>query len=285
MPVTEKLNAGTLYLVPTPIGNLGDITLRAIDVLRAVDLLLTEDSRVTRKLLTHFNIKTPWRSYHKFNEKESISELIELLQNGKSVALVSDAGMPGISDPGMILATACHDAGIHVTTLPGASAGITALISSGFRIENHLFVGFLPNKKSDLDKKLGELKRFRGSVIIYESPHRIQQTLKFIAESMPERFIHIAREMTKLYEEHIRGTAQEVSRIISSKSPRGEYVIILAPSGDGADDVVVMEDSMLLEFRQKCVDSGLSVRDSADLYSFITGVKRSEVYNIMKKKD
>jgi 16S rRNA (cytidine1402-2'-O)-methyltransferase len=285
MPVTEKKNTGTLYLVPTPIGNLGDITLRAIDVLRGVDLLLTEDSRVTRKLLTHFDIKTPLRSYHKFNEKESVLELIELLQDGKSVALVSDAGMPGISDPGMILATACHDAGINVTTLPGASAGITALISSGFRIENHLFVGFLPKKKSDLEKKLGELKRFRGSVVIYESPHRIQQTLKSIANTMPKRLLHIAREMTKFHEEHIRGTSEEVCRIIGSKPPRGEYAIILAPSGDGEDDIVAPADSILLEFRQKCMNFGLSVRDSADLYSFITGVKRSEVYNIMKKKD
>lgn len=285
MPVTEKIQSGTLYLVPTPIGNLGDITLRAIDVLRAVDLLLTEDSRVTRKLLTHFDIKTPWRSYHKFNEKESISELVELLNDGKSVALVSDAGMPGISDPGMILATACHDAGITVTTLPGASAGITALISSGFKIENHLFVGFLPKKKNDLEKKLGELKKFSGSVIIYESPHRIQQTLKFISEIMPDRFIHIAREMTKFHEEHIRGTAQEVCRLIGSKVPRGEYAIILAPSGDDESGIVVPADSIMMEFRQKCADSGLSVRDSADLYSFITGVKRSEVYNIMKKKD
>lgn len=280
-PQTPK--TGTLYLIPTPIGNLGDITLRAIEVMKRVDLLLTEDTRVTRKLLTHFEIKTGTISYHGFSEKKKLDQILKMLLNNKSVALVSDAGMPGISDPGTILVSACYENDIPVEVLPGASAGITALVASGFVIENHLFAGFLPKKKSELDKKLVELKEFPGAVVIYVSVHQVQKFLMNLAKVMPDRFVHVAREMTKFFEEHIRGTASEVSTRINSKKPKGEYVIILKPlsldnKGSGSDETDI------IEFLEYCLSQGISVKTAADLYSKATGVNRSAVYRVMNSR-
>jgi len=276
-------NPGTLYLIPTPIGNLGDMTLRAIETMRSVDLLLTEDTRNTQKLLNHFDIKTPSRSYHKFSERKDIEPILNMLLDGKSIALISDAGMPGISDPGMMLVTCCHDEGIPVRVLPGPSAGITALVSSGFKIEGHLFVGFLPRKAKELDEKIRELAGFGGAIIIYEAPHRVRELVSKLAEVMPDRKIHIAREMSKLFEEHIRGKISEVSEKISKIEPRGEYAIILgqlpAPQKRQELDKIKLRD-----FRRKCIEFGLSVKDSAALYSIATGEKRSEIYKIMSRE-
>ncbi len=270
-------------MIPTPIGNLGDITLRAVEVMKNVDLLLAEDTRVTRKLLTHFDIKVPIRSYHGFNERKKLNSIIELLQDGKSIALVSDAGMPGISDPGSIMVTACRAEGIDVLVLPGASAGITALVASGFEIQGHLFVGFLPKKKSEIDSKFQMFKDFPGAVVIYEAPNRIQKLLEKIASVMPNRLIHIAREMTKIHEEHFQDTASEISKRINEKKPRGEYVIILAPLPPSKGERFVLDETGILNFLALCVESGLSVKDTASLYCSVSGDNRSEVYRIMNR--
>lgn len=281
----SKQTTGTLYLIATPIGNLGDMTFRAIEVMKSVDLLLAEDTRVTRKLLTHFDIKIPIRSYHGFNERKKLNSIIELLRDGKSVALVSDAGMPGISDPGSIMVSACRDEGIDVFVLPGASAGITAIVASGFEIRGHLFLGFLPKKKSEIEDKLQALKSFPGAVVIYEAPSRIQKLVEHIASVMPNRIIHIAREMTKLYEEHFQDTASEISRRVNETKPRGEYVIILGPLPLLKEECFVVDETGVLKFLSLCLESGISVRDAASLYCSVSGDKRSEVYRIMNRSD
>lgn len=279
----SKQKNGILYLIPTPIGNLGDMTLRAIEAMKSVDLLLAEDTRVTRKLLTHFDIKVPIRSYHGFNERKKLNSIIELLHDGKSIALVSDAGMPGISDPGSIMVAACRDEGIDVFVLPGASAGITALVSSGFEIRGHLFEGFLPKKNKELEQKLQMLNVFPGAVVIYEAPNRIQKLIEKIALLMPNRLIHIAREMTKIHEEHLQDTASEISKRINETKPRGEYVIILAPLPPSTGERFVLDEAGILDFLAQCVESGLSVKDAAGLYCAVSGENRSEVYRVMNR--
>lgn len=280
MPETKK--QGVLYIIPTPIGNLGDMTIRAIEIMRSVDLLLAEDTRTTQKLLNHYEIKTPKRSYHKFSELKDLESIIEILKEGKSVGLVSDAGMPGISDPGLMLISACYENKIAVRVLPGATAGITALVSSGFKLENHLFVGFLPREDKKLQARLEELARFEGSVIIYESPHRIIELMSKVAEIMPNRLVHIAREMTKLFEQHIRGTASDVSRKISETEPLGEYAIILGPLSSEERNIEP-DEKRIFAFLSMCQSKGISTRDAADLYSLVSGEKRSSVYDIMRR--
>ena len=282
--ISKSKKAGTLYLIPTPIGNLGDITLRALETMKSVDLLLTEDTRVTRKLLTHFEIKTRTISYHGFSEKKKLDQILKMLLNNKSIALVSDAGMPGISDPGTILVSACYENDIPVKVLPGASAGITALVASGFEIEGHLFAGFLPKKKSELDKKLDELKIFPGAVVIYVSVHQVQTLLKNLAAVMPDRFVHVAREMTKFFEEHIRGTASDISGILDSKKPKGEYVIILKPLSLDKKGQEGEDETGILEFLDHCLSQGISVKTAANLYAKANGVNRSAVYRVMNSR-
>jgi len=277
---TEK--SGTLYIIPTPIGNLGDMTLRAIETMRSVNLLLTEDTRNTQKLLNHFDIKTPKRSYHKFSEKKELEPIIGLLEKGKSIALVSDAGMPGISDPGTTLVTACHERGIPVRVLPGPTAGITALVASGFRIGGHLFEGFLPREENKLQARLKELAQFNGSIVLYEAPHRVVELMSKIAVVMPKRKVHIARELTKLFEEHIRGNVSDVYKKLSESEPRGEYAIILAPLTSGKKDIEP-DEKRILDFLSLCLEKGISLRDASVLYAYATGEKRSAVYRIMTR--
>jgi len=281
MPETKK--SGTLYIIPTPIGNLGDMTLRAIEMMRFVDLLLTEDTRNTRKLLSHFKIQTTSISYHSFSEKKKLDSIIQLLKNGKNIGLVSDAGMPGISDPGPTLITTCHDNGIPVRVLPGPTAGITALVASGFKLEGHLFEGFLPREEGKRKERLNELALFGGAIVLYEAPHRIVEMMSNIATIMPERKVHIARELTKLFEEHIRGNASDVHKKLSESESRGEYAIILAPLASGRIDIEPDEKRML-DFLALCDKINISRRNAADLYSHATGFRRSAVYRIMSGK-
>ena len=277
---TEK--SGTLYIIPTPIGNLGDMTLRAIETMRSVDLLLTEDTRHTQKLLNHFDIKTKKRSYDNFSEKKKLESILNLLENGKSIALVSDAGMPGISDPGPTLVTACHERGIPVRVLPGPTAGITALVASGFKIGGHLFEGFLPREENKLQARLKELAQFNGSIVLYEAPHRVVELMSKIAVVMPKRKAHIARELTKLFEEHIRGVVSDVYKKLLESEPRGEYAIILAPLTSGKIDIEP-DEKRILDFLSLCLEKGISLRDASVLYSCATGEKRSAVYRIMTR--
>jgi 16S rRNA (cytidine1402-2'-O)-methyltransferase len=216
-----------LYLVPTPIGNLKDITLRALEILGSVDLVLAEDTRQTRKLLNHYNISTPLQSHHMFNEHRSAEAVCSRIIDGQSVALVSDAGTPGISDPGFLLVRTCIEHEIPVETLPGPTALIPALVNSGLPCDRFCFEGFLPPKKGR-NKKLTILRDEPRTMIFYESPYRLIRTLQELATHFgPEREACVSRELTKVYEETIRGNLQYLSEYYSEKPPRGEIVIVV----------------------------------------------------------
>jgi 16S rRNA (cytidine1402-2'-O)-methyltransferase len=216
-----------LYLVPTPIGNLKDMTLRAIDVLKEVDLILAEDTRTSGKLLKHYNISTPMQSHHMHNEHRTINGVIEKLKSGLSVALISDAGTPAISDPGFLLVRTCVDQGIEVDCLPGATAFVPALVNSGLPNDKFVFEGFLPVKKGRQTRLLFLAEETR-TIIFYESPHKLLKTLGHFCEYFGEdRPVSVSRELTKLYEETIRGTAKEVLEYYTDKPPKGEIVIVV----------------------------------------------------------
>lgn len=219
---------GILYIVPTPVGNMEDITLRAIRILKEADVVLAEDTRTSGILLKHFDIKTHLISHHKYNEHGTSAGIVERLKAGQTVALISDAGTPGISDPGFFLVREAARAGITVQTLPGATACIPALVSSGLPSEKFCFEGFLPQKKGR-QTHLESLKEECRTMIFYESPYRLLKTLKQFAENLGgERQVSVAREISKMHEEHVRGTLDEVIAHFETTEPRGEIVIVLA---------------------------------------------------------
>ena len=217
-----------LYIVPTPIGNLDDITLRAIEVLRRADFILAEDTRTTRFLLDHLGIERPLRSHHKFNEHATVAAVTESIAAGRTVALVSDAGTPGISDPGFLLVRTCLEAGIEVETLPGATALIPALVQSGFPCDRFCFEGFLPQKKGR-SKHLQALAGEERTMIFYESPYRVVRRLEQLAEVFgAERRVSVSRELTKKFEQTVRGTIGEVLEHFRTTEPKGEFVLVVA---------------------------------------------------------
>lgn len=216
-----------LYIVPTPIGNLDDITLRAVEVLRSVDCILAEDTRTTAFLLKHLGIEKKMYSHHKFNEHATVQAAAASIAAGRSVALVSDAGTPGISDPGFLLVRTCLEAGIEVVTLPGATALIPALVQSGFPCDRFCFEGFLPQKKGRT-KRLGELAAEERTMIFYESPFRVVKALEQMAEAFGgERRVSVSREITKKFEQTVRGTLDEVAAHFREHEPKGEFVIVV----------------------------------------------------------
>ncbi len=220
---------GTLYIVGTPIGNLEDMTFRSVRILQSVDMIAAEDTRHTGKLLQHFQIKTPQMSYHEHNRNSRIPEIIEQLKYGKAIALVSDAGMPGISDPGYELIKACVDAEIDVVPIPSATAAITALSASGLPTNRFVFDGFLPAKSQQRREYLESLLIETRTLVFYESPHRLRETLQDLADILgSDRQIVIARELTKLYEEFWRGTIEEAIAHYQQKEPQGEYTLLVA---------------------------------------------------------
>ena len=217
-----------LYIVPTPIGNLDDITLRAVNVLREVDLILAEDTRTTSFLLRHLGIAKRLVSHHKFNEHATVRMVAESIAAGRTVALVSDAGTPGISDPGFLLVRTCVEAEIEVETLPGATAFVPALVQSGFPCDRFCFEGFLPQKKGRM-KRLQELAAEERTFILYESPFRVVKCLEQLAETVGgERRVSVSRELTKKFEQTVRGTVAEVLEHFRANEPRGEFVIVVA---------------------------------------------------------
>ena len=227
--------SGMLHIVPTPVGNLDDMTFRAIRVLKEADLILAEDTRTSAVLLKHFDTRTPMRSHHRNNEHRAVEGLVEEILGGKDVALVSDAGTPGISDPGFMLARACRDAGVEVECLPGATAFVPALVGSGLPCDRFVFEGFLPLKKGRATR-LAELAAERRTVIIYESPLRLARTLRQLAESFgPERHAAVCREISKLHEETRRDTLATLSSHYDANQAKGEIVIVIAPAEKGAD--------------------------------------------------
>ncbi len=220
--------AGILYIVPTPVGNLEDMTFRAVKVLKEADLILAEDTRTSSVLLHHYGIQGRLQSHHKFNEHQTFGVVKERILAGQNVALISDAGTPGISDPGFLLARACADEGIEVQTLPGATACIPAVVSSGLPCDRFCFEGFLPQKKGR-QSMLASLASEHRTMVFYESPYRLVKTLEqFIEHFGPERRCSVAREISKLHEEHKRGTLAEVAEWYRQHEPKGEIVIVVA---------------------------------------------------------
>ena len=216
-----------LYIVPTPIGNLDDITIRAIQVLKKVDLILCEDTRRSKKLLNHLGIKSQLRSHHKFNEHSEVEYIVKKIKEDRNVAVISDAGTPGISDPGFLIVRTCLENEIEVECLPGPTALIPALMVSGISSDKFIFEGFLPIKKGR-KTKLSILALEKRTIIFYESPHKLLRTLLDFENSFgPKRKISVSRELTKLYEETMRGTVEEMKEIYKNKKPKGEYVIVV----------------------------------------------------------
>ena len=218
---------GTLYLVPTPVGNLEDITYRALRILKEADLILAEDTRTSGILLKHFEIKNAMLSYHKFNEHQTVDRVVERLRAGETVAVISDAGTPGISDPGFLVAREAIRAGVEVITLPGATAFVPALVSSGLPCDRFCFEGFLPQKKGR-QSRLEALREESRTMIFYESPHRVVKALaQFVEVFGPERPVSVCREISKIHEESVRGTLQEALDYFQTNEPRGEFVIVV----------------------------------------------------------
>ena len=216
-----------LYIVPTPVGNFDDMTFRAINTLREVDLILAEDTRTSSVLLRHFDISTPMQSHHKYNEHTAVERVADMLEEGRSIALISDAGTPGISDPGCLLSRECRRRGIDVECLPGATAFVPALVDSGLPCDRFHFEGFLPVKKGR-KTRLGILAEKEETVVMYESPHRITRTLGELAETFgPEREAAVVREISKKFESHYRGTLGELLEEFTSNQPKGEFVIVI----------------------------------------------------------
>ncbi len=258
-----------LYIVGTPIGNLSDMSSRAIDVLRGADLIAAEDTRVFGKLATHFDIKTPRVSCHEHNERDAVPEIIEKIASGAAVAAVSDAGMPGISDPGFRLVRAARAAGLPVFVVPGPTAAISALVLSGFPTDRFTFCGFFDEKKLSADNKI------RHTIIYYESPNRIMATIAAMARVMPERQIAIVREITKLHEECIIGYPAD---LVNITPPRGEIVIVVAPAPDR-----VMTDAQISEIVNDVVSNASTKSAAADLAAR-TGISKKEAYKRLLEK-
>jgi 16S rRNA (cytidine1402-2'-O)-methyltransferase len=229
-PTPPPLAPGTLYLVATPIGNLEDITLRALRTLRECDVVAAEDTRRTGQLLRHFGIRKPLLSYFQFNEARRSEEILERLQRGEKIALVTDAGSPGISDPGERVVRAARAAGLRVEPVPGPCALIAALTASGLPTEEFHFIGFLPHKSGQRRKQLESLHAFAGTLILYESPFRIGKLLDELGDIFPDRTVVLARELTKKFEGFLRGTPAELKATVEQRPLKGEFVVLIAPA-------------------------------------------------------
>jgi 16S rRNA (cytidine1402-2'-O)-methyltransferase len=253
---------GALVIVATPIGNLSDISPRALEALRTADLIACEDTRQTLKLLNHFGIQKPLVSYHDFNEEKKAAELGEKIRNGSNIAIVSDAGTPGISDPGYRLVRYCRERGLSVLSIPGANAAVTALAASGLPSDEFFFAGFLPSKKGARRDKLDSLRSMRATLIFYEAPHRIEVTLTDLLEVLGDREVCIARELTKLHEEFLFG---KLSEIVGKVKALGEFVIVVA--GSAEDDQPEKKPQLTREQVLK-----------------ILGISRNELYDLFFKK-
>jgi 16S rRNA (cytidine1402-2'-O)-methyltransferase len=274
--------AGTLYIVATPIGNLEDITQRALRVLREVDVVACEDTRHTKKLLNHFGIQTKTISYHEHNEQQRAAELCEFLSSGKNVALVSDAGTPLISDPGFRLVNAAAAEAIAVVAIPGPAAFVNALVVSGLPSDQFLFAGFLPARSSARRTKLEALREVRVTLIFYEAPHRIAATLKDAAEVLGNRAAVVARELTKLHEEVARGTLSDLAATFSNQSTRGEMVLVIgSEAAQPAEMPGETVPARLIERLSELEAGGLTAKEALKKAARELGVKRAEAYRIM----
>ncbi|MGI6120288.1 MAG: 16S rRNA (cytidine(1402)-2'-O)-methyltransferase [Desulfosporosinus sp.] len=275
------LAKGTLYVCATPIGNLRDITLRVLDTLREVDLIAAEDTRRSRKLLSHYQINTPMTSYHEHNEKKKSLQLMEKLKQGQTIALISDAGLPGISDPGCEVIRLCQAENIPVDVLPGPNAALTALVLSGMPTEKFAFHGFLPAATGARKKILEQLANFTLTQIFYEAPHRLLATLQEISEYFGEREVTVVRELTKLHQQVHKGTASELIEAFELTAPRGECCIVIAPF---VPVKPVGSPEEWFKEVNKGISQGLSKKDAIKEAAKLYGIRKSEVYQAYEKE-
>jgi len=270
--------SGRLVVCPTPIGNLEDITLRVLSALRDADVIACEDTRRTRVLLDRFGVKARLVSYHEHNERARAAELVEKMREGAVVALVSDAGMPLVSDPGYLLVRACVAAGLPVEVLPGPSAAITALVASGLPADEWHFHGFLPRKKGELREALSSGD---GTLVAFESPRRLPATLALLADLEPERETAVCRELTKAHEEIVRGTAADLADRYADNPPKGEVVLVLAPPAAPSSDA---PDSKALDALQQLVEAGAHPRKAATVVASLTGSSANALYRALTSR-
>ena len=276
--------AGTLYLVATPIGNLEDMTFRAIRVLKEADIIAAEDTRNSMKLLNHFEIQTPITSYHEFNKVEKGPKLVQSLLEGKNIALITDAGTPGISDPGEHLVMLCAEEGITVTPVPGACACVNALIVSGLKTGRFAFEAFLPFEKKERNERLEALKNETRTIVVYEAPHRLKRTLSELFEALGDRKISVVKEITKKHETVLRTTLSKAVSYFEENEPKGEYALVI----DGKDEREIREEAKeewnkysIEEHLQLYLDRGMEKKEAMKAVAKDRGVSKSEIYKAL----
>ncbi len=284
--IISETMSGKLYLCATPIGNLEDITFRAIKVLESVDLIAAEDTRHTRKLLNHYDIKAKLTSYHEHNKYEKADELVSKMLAGENIALVTDAGTPGISDPGEELVKKCYEAGIEVTSLPGASAVVVALSMCGLSSRRFVFEGFLPAEKKERKEALARLEKETRTIVLYEAPHHVLATLRELEKVLGERQIRILRELTKIHESVLSLSIPEAVRYFEETEPKGEMVLVI----EGKDPEEILAESRkkwdavsIQEHMEQYLSQGLSEKDAMKQVAKDRGISKRDVYDEVKK--
>jgi len=279
--------SGTLYVVPTPIGNLEDLTIRSLNILKTVDLIGAEDTRNTRKLLSHYEVHCPLTSYHEHSDQSKLDYLVSELKNGKQVAIVSDAGMPGISDPGTVLIQRAIEEDINVVVLPGANAALCALVGSGLPTDQFYFYGFLPRKNKERKQAWDELLKQKSTIILYESPYRLVDTLKELKEHLGNRRMAVARELTKKFEEYIRGSVDEVLEWAKTGIIKGEFCLVV----EGSDDIILNDTEWWKELTiNEHVDhyiesEQLMSKEAIKKVAKDRGLQKRDIYQIYHKID
>ncbi len=270
---------GVLYICGTPIGNLEDITLRVLRVLKEVDLIAAEDTRRTSQLLNYYQIKTRLTSYHEHNEQVKAEQLLSLLKEGKNIALVSDAGMPGISDPGLVMITKALREGLEIIPVPGPTAAISALVVSGMATERFVFEGFLPRKGKERKARLKEIEQEFRTVILYESPYRLRETLTDLSGFLAERKIAVIREISKIHEEKIYGLAEEIKEQLAERTMlKGEIVLVIAGKEKGVPADQAWEEISLLEHTRSLMEQGLSKKEAIKEVASLRNLPKRKVY-------
>lgn len=279
------MGTGTLYLVGTPIGNLEDLTYRAVRILKEVDFVAAEDTRVSGKLLHYLEISKPLVSYHEHNRKQRGPELVQRMLAGETCALVTDAGMPAVSDPGEDLANLCHEAGIPVIPVPGACAAVCALAQSGLPSGKWCFEGFLPTAGKQRRERLEVLKKEPRTCIVYEAPHRLRMTLRDLAETLGDRRVSLARELTKLHEECLRMTLPEAAAYYEEQEPRGEYVLVIEGAQDNPEQSAANQMAQAIQLTEELTAAGLTLRDAVKQAAKQTGARKNQLYQTMLARE
>lgn len=280
--------AGTLYLCATPIGNLQDMTPRVVETLKDVDLIAAEDTRNSIKLLNHFEISTPMTSYHEYNKVEKAYTLIEKIQNGMDIALITDAGTPAISDPGEVLVRMCHEAGVTVTSLPGPAALITALTLSGLPTRRFCFEAFLPSDKKERKQILSELSNESRTIILYEAPHHLKATLQELYQVLGERKITLCRELTKKFETVFPTTMEGALEYYEENDPRGEYVLVIegkSLSQKEAEKQAQVSEMSIEEHMEKYISQGMDKKEAMKVVAKERGISKRDVYQYLLKSE